>query len=389
MLRMVARPPLSPSTRSDCSRWASQVSKLLRMRTAYPRLRADDTGSIVFGWLGRLTLILTLARAALLRGPVHRGDPGRPRGCRTDSRRPCPHRLRRHRQPDDRLPGRRPVRRKPRRDARARSPSPSPTTRSPSTCKKTAPTLLLFRLDATADLAEVTTTIYAEPFVKSSSYAVRRRTGASVGAVLPLTLAVPSPACRYGSAASPASHPRRPNLTRPRLGCGPAPTGPAGAAGRPPGPSRLDRGATGLRARPARRGHRQAPSPPTSSWPRSRASTTTPRSTSPTGSGRSSSPAVQPPSSARPSTPTRSPTSPATLPRSTASSPPTWSGPPTPQQPAHRWRRCTPDSTRSPTSVRASPRRPRALAEQSRELARRATSPGRGSRRAGGPSGRA
>lgn len=34
--------------------------------------------------------------------------------------------------------------------------------------KKTAPTLLLFRLDATAELAEVKTTIYAEPFVASS-----------------------------------------------------------------------------------------------------------------------------------------------------------------------------------------------------------------------------
>ena len=35
--------------------------------------------------------------------------------------------------------------------------------------KKTAPTLLLFRLDATADYANVKTTIYAEPFVQGSS----------------------------------------------------------------------------------------------------------------------------------------------------------------------------------------------------------------------------
>ena len=35
--------------------------------------------------------------------------------------------------------------------------------------KKTAPTLLLYRLDATAGYAEVTTTIYAEPFVTSGS----------------------------------------------------------------------------------------------------------------------------------------------------------------------------------------------------------------------------
>ena len=30
------------------------------MKTAFSRLRADDSGSIVFGWLGRLTLTLTV-----------------------------------------------------------------------------------------------------------------------------------------------------------------------------------------------------------------------------------------------------------------------------------------------------------------------------------------
>ncbi len=35
--------------------------------------------------------------------------------------------------------------------------------------EKTAPTLLLYRVDATAGYAEVTTTIYAEPFVQGSS----------------------------------------------------------------------------------------------------------------------------------------------------------------------------------------------------------------------------
>jgi hypothetical protein len=35
--------------------------------------------------------------------------------------------------------------------------------------KKTAPTLLLFRVDATAGYAEVSTVVYAEPIVQGSS----------------------------------------------------------------------------------------------------------------------------------------------------------------------------------------------------------------------------
>jgi hypothetical protein len=138
------------------------------MTTARAHLGADETGSIVFGWLGRLTLTLTLLGIicfevlSILVTRVGVEDVGQTAGDRAltvyaesgDSQRAY-------------LAA----------DQYAASQGAKLVKKSfdisdeavSFDLKKTAPTLLLFRLDATADLAEVQTTIYAEPFVISRS----------------------------------------------------------------------------------------------------------------------------------------------------------------------------------------------------------------------------
>jgi hypothetical protein len=138
------------------------------MRTAYARLRADDSGSIVFGWLGRLALILTLLGVlcfevlSIVVTRVGLEDVGQTAGDRAltvyaETKNPTSAYLAA--------------------DQYAASQGATLVRKSFTVSddaasfklQKTAPTLLLFRLDATAELAEVTTTVYAEPFVKSSA----------------------------------------------------------------------------------------------------------------------------------------------------------------------------------------------------------------------------
>lgn len=138
------------------------------MRTACSRLRADDTGSIVFGWLGRLTLILTIVGLicfevlAILVTRVGLEDIGQTSGDRA---------LTVYADTGDQTAAYLAA------DQYASSKGATLVKKSFTVSddavsfdlKKTAPTLLLFRVEATAGLAEVSTTIYAEPFVQSSS----------------------------------------------------------------------------------------------------------------------------------------------------------------------------------------------------------------------------
>jgi hypothetical protein len=138
------------------------------MRTACSRLRADDSGSIVFGWLGRLTLTLTLLGVicfevlSIVVTRVGLDDVGQTAGDRAltvyaETRNPTSAYL-----AADQYAA----------SEGATLVKKSFTVSDDATSfklKKTAPTLLLFRLDATAQWAEVTTTIYAEPFVQSGS----------------------------------------------------------------------------------------------------------------------------------------------------------------------------------------------------------------------------
>ena len=138
------------------------------MRTAYSRLRADDSGSIVFGWLGRLSLTLAVIGLicfevlSILVTRVGLEDVGQTAGDRaltvfSESRNPTSAYLAA--------------------DQYASSQGASLVKKSFTISdeavsfdlQKTAPTLLLFRLDATAGYANVKTTIYAEPFVQSNS----------------------------------------------------------------------------------------------------------------------------------------------------------------------------------------------------------------------------
>ncbi len=138
------------------------------MTTAWARLRADDRGSIVFGWLGRLTLILTVVGLicfevlSIVVTRVGLEDMGQTAGDRA---------LTVYAESGD--------------ATLAYFAADQYVSKEGATLvkksftvsdeavsfdlKNTAPTLVLFRLDATADLAEVHTTIYAEPFVQSSS----------------------------------------------------------------------------------------------------------------------------------------------------------------------------------------------------------------------------
>jgi len=138
------------------------------MRTVCSRLRADDSGSIVFGWLGRLTLTLTLLGVicfevlSIVVTRVGLDDVGQTAGDRAltvyaETRNPTSAYL-----AADQYAA----------SEGATLVKKSFTVSDDATSfklKKTAPTLLLFRLDATAEWAQVTTTIYAEPFVQSGS----------------------------------------------------------------------------------------------------------------------------------------------------------------------------------------------------------------------------
>jgi hypothetical protein len=138
------------------------------MRTAFSRLRADDSGSIVFGWLGRLSFTLILLGVicfevlSLVVTRVGLEDVGQTAGDRAltvyqESKNPNSAYLAA--------------------DEYAASQGASLVKKSFTISddavsfdlEKTAPTLLLFRLDATAKYADVKTTIYAEPFVQSGS----------------------------------------------------------------------------------------------------------------------------------------------------------------------------------------------------------------------------
>lgn len=138
------------------------------MTTACSRLRADDSGSIVFGWLGRLTLTLTLLGLicfevlSIVVTRVGLEDVGQTAGDRA---------LTVYAESNNTTSAYLAA------DQYASTQGASLVKKSFSVSedavsfdlKKTAPTLLLFRLDLTADYAEVTTTIYAEPFVQSNS----------------------------------------------------------------------------------------------------------------------------------------------------------------------------------------------------------------------------
>ncbi|MEO8106455.1 MAG: hypothetical protein ABI720_03980 [Actinomycetes bacterium] len=138
------------------------------MTTALQRLGADETGSIVFGWLGRLTLTLTVLGLicfevlSIVVTRVGLEDVGQTAGDRA---------LTVYAESGDSTQAYLAA------DTYASSQGAKMVKKSFTISdeavsfdlKKTAPTLLLFRLDATADLAEVDTKIYAEPFVVGSS----------------------------------------------------------------------------------------------------------------------------------------------------------------------------------------------------------------------------
>ncbi|MCZ3387271.1 MAG: hypothetical protein LH630_09990 [Actinomycetia bacterium] len=138
------------------------------MRTVCTRLRADDSGSIVFGWLGRLTLTLTVLGLlcfevlSIVVTHVSLDNVGQTAGDRA---------LTIYTQSNDTTSAFLAA------DQYAASEGAALVKKSFTISEnavsfeltKTAPTLLLFRLDATAGYAEVTTAIYAEPFVQSSS----------------------------------------------------------------------------------------------------------------------------------------------------------------------------------------------------------------------------
>ena len=142
------------------------------MTVVHPRLRVDhaasDAGSIVFGWLGRLTLTLTLLGLlcfevlAIVVTNISLEDVGQTAGDRA---------LTVYAESGDASSAFLAA------DAYASSQGAVLVKKTFTVgkdavsfdLKKTAPTLLLYRFGATADYAKVTTTIYAEPFVKSGS----------------------------------------------------------------------------------------------------------------------------------------------------------------------------------------------------------------------------
>ena len=138
------------------------------MTTARVRLGADETGSIVFGWLGRLTVTLSLLGIicfevlSIVVTRVGVEDIGQTAGDRALTVYSESGNSQQAYLAADQYAA----------SQGAKLVKKSFTISDEAVSfdlKKTAPTLLLFRLDATADLAEVQTTIYAEPFVISRS----------------------------------------------------------------------------------------------------------------------------------------------------------------------------------------------------------------------------
>jgi hypothetical protein len=132
------------------------------------RLRRDDAGSIVFGWLGRVALTLAVLGVAgfevmsIAVTHVALDDVGRTAGDRAlttyaASRDPNQAYLAADQYVTEN--GAEMVR---------KSFEITPDAVS-FEIKKTAPTLLLYRLDATAGYAEVKAVVYAEPMVESGS----------------------------------------------------------------------------------------------------------------------------------------------------------------------------------------------------------------------------
>jgi hypothetical protein len=142
------------------------------MTTVHPRLRvadaASDSGSIVFGWLGRLTLTLTVLGLvcfevlSIVVTHVGLEDVGQTAGDRA---------LTEFANTGNTATAFLAA------DEYATSQGAELVKKTFTVSndavsfdlKKTAPTLLLYRFEATADFAEVTTTVYAEPFVQSGS----------------------------------------------------------------------------------------------------------------------------------------------------------------------------------------------------------------------------
>jgi hypothetical protein len=142
------------------------------MTTVHLRLRpadaASDAGSIVFGWLGRLTLTLTLLGLlcfevlSIVVTHVSVEDVGQTAGDRALTEFANTGNANTAFLAADQYAA----------SQGAQLVKKTFTVSNDAVSfdlRKTAPTLLLYRFDATADLAEVTTTIYAEPFVKSGS----------------------------------------------------------------------------------------------------------------------------------------------------------------------------------------------------------------------------
>ncbi len=138
------------------------------MTTLGSRLRRDDAGSIVFGWLGRVALTLTVLGVvafevlSIVIARVSIEDVGRTAADQA---------LTAYNDTHD--------------SYQAYSVADAYATQNGAVLvkksftitpdsvsfelKKTAPTLLLYRLDATAGLAEVKTTIYEQPVVEGGS----------------------------------------------------------------------------------------------------------------------------------------------------------------------------------------------------------------------------
>jgi hypothetical protein len=138
------------------------------MTTLAAGLRADDSGSIVFGWLTRLTLTLTLLGVAAFEvlsiavAHVAIEDTGRTAADRALTTYQDTQSVDQAYLAADQYVSSQ--------GATMVKKSFEVSDEAVSfELKKTAPTLLLFRADATAGYAEVSTTVYAEPIVQGSS----------------------------------------------------------------------------------------------------------------------------------------------------------------------------------------------------------------------------
>lgn len=137
------------------------------MRNACSRL-GDDAGSIVFGWLGRITVTLTVIglicfeMMSIVVTRVGLEDTGQTAADRALTVYAESHNATSAYLAADQYAASQGA------ELVKKSFTVSPDAVS-FDLKKTAPTLLMYRVDATAGYAEVTTTIYAEPFVQGSS----------------------------------------------------------------------------------------------------------------------------------------------------------------------------------------------------------------------------